>query len=66
MVCAAQSSFQSTPPLLEKAMKSTNTESLEDTVIELDESELAQVAGGTALANACATGKHIDQGKLTL
>jgi len=47
-------------------MKSTNTESLEDTVIELDESELAQVAGGTALANACATGKHIDQGKLTL
>ncbi len=54
------------PTLLEKAMKSTNTESLEDTVIELDESELAQVAGGTALANACATGKHIDQGKLTL
>ena len=46
-------------------MKSTNTESLEDTVIELDESELTQVAGGTALANACATGKHFDEAKIT-
>jgi hypothetical protein len=36
-------------------MKSTNrpnTQSLDDTVIELDESELAQVAGGSRPASA--------------